>query len=237
MPSTNCSLMTMTTVCLVNRSTINPRHRVVLLPRRGQKAIGFRQRVVEGASGSVIPFYLTFVAVILSGLGSRDQVTLASYSGTHTKRWSALVIAIVVSIGTAAFAGWAATMIVPLIGPAARVFLCAMAVAFAGAESLVIAPRASKREPSSSLGLLSLAMLFHQLTDAARFIVFGIAVAAQAPVTAAAGGALGGIVLVGAAWAFPGLVLHGRARLARRLLGVVFILVGAYLAILALGWV
>ncbi|MCB2064695.1 MAG: hypothetical protein KDE25_14890 [Novosphingobium sp.] len=192
---------------------------------------------MEGAPASVIPFYLTFVAVMLSGLGSRDQVTLASYSGTHGKSVAALIMSVIVSIGTAAFAGWAATMVIPMLGPAARVFLCAMAVAFAGAESLVIAPRASKREPKRSLGQLFVAMLFHQLTDAARFIVFGIAVAAQAPVTAAAGGALGGAALVGLAWAFPSLVLHGGARLTRRLLGIGFVLIGAYLAMLALGWV
>jgi hypothetical protein len=185
----------------------------------------------------VIPFYLTFIAVLLSGLAARDQVTVASQSRAHGRRWQVLAIAILVSALTAAFAGWAAYLIVPLMEPAARVFLCAMSVAFAGLESLVIAPRAARREPGSSPVMFLLTLLTHQLTDAARFIVFGIAVALQAPITAAAGGALGGIVLVGAAWAFPGLVLNPTARLARRLLGLGFILVGAWLAMTALGWV
>jgi len=185
----------------------------------------------------VIPFYMTIVVVMLSGLGSRDQVTLATYSRTHGKARLALVISVIVSFGTAAFAGWATTMIVPLIGPAARVFLCAMAIAFAGAESLAIAPRAARHGPRPSLVMLSLTMLFHQLTDAARFIVFGIAVAAQAPITAGAGGALGGAALVGLAWAYPGIALDARTRLTRRLLGVGLVLVGAYLAMLALDWI
>jgi hypothetical protein len=185
----------------------------------------------------VSAFYLTFVAVMLSGFAARDQVTIASMTRVYGKRPLALAIAIVVSTLTAAFAGWAASTVVPLLAPAARVFLCAMAIAFAGAESVVIAPRAVGREPTQSLGALALVLLAHQLTDAARFVVFGIAVAMQAPVTAASGGALGGIVLVAAGWAFPGLVLDPRARLARRLVGAGFVLAGGYLAMRALDWI
>ncbi len=185
----------------------------------------------------MIPFYLTFVAVILSGLASRDQVTIASVTRAQGKRPLLLVIAILVSIATAAFAGWAASQIIPLMQPDPRVFLCAMAVMFAGAESLVVAPRGAGREPTRSAGAFALVMLAHQLTDAARFIVFGIAVAAQASITAAAGGALGGIVLVALGWAYPASALSARTRVARRLLGVVFILVGAYIAMRAVDWI
>jgi Ca2+/H+ antiporter, TMEM165/GDT1 family len=185
----------------------------------------------------MIPFYLTFVAVVLSGLASRDQVTIASITRAQGQRPLLLILAILVSIATAAFAGWAASQIIPLMQPDPRVFLCAMAVLFAGAESLVLAPRGSGREPTRSAGAFALVMLFHQLTDAARFIVFGIAVAAQASITAAAGGALGGIVLVAMGWAYPGVALAGGVRIARRLLGVAFILIGAYIAMRALDWI
>lgn len=185
----------------------------------------------------MIPFYLTFVAVLLSGFAARDQVTVASQSLGRGRRVRDLGLAMLVSVLSAAFAGYAAHLIVPLMAPAARVFLCAMAVAFAGIESLVIAPRGSGREGGLSTALFLPTLLVHQLTDAARFIVFGIAVAALAPITAAAGGALSGMVLVGMAWAFPTLVLNERARLARRLLGVGFILVGAYVAMRALDWI
>lgn len=184
----------------------------------------------------MIAFYLAFLAVLLSGLGARDQVTVAMQSRVHGTRLPVLVLALSVSILSAAFAGWAAMLVAPLMAPAARVFLCAMAVTFAGVESLVIAPRGAGREPGPSFALFGLTLLVHQLTDAARFIVFGIAVAAQAPVTATGGGALGGMVLVAAAWAFPNLVVNAKARLARRLSGFGFILVGAYLAMRALDW-
>ena len=86
----------------------------------------------------MIPFYLTFIAVLLCGLAARDQVYVASLTQAHGKRWSVLAIGAVVSIGTAIFAGWAATMIAPLMAPAARVFLCAMAIGLAGGESLIV---------------------------------------------------------------------------------------------------
>jgi len=136
----------------------------------------------------MIPFYLTFIAVLLCGL-------------------------------------------------AARVFLCAMAIGLAGGESLIVVPRASSHNPGRSPVMITATLLFHQLTDAARFIVFGIAVATNAPVVVAAGGALGGIALLAIAWARPELVLDRRTRIARRLLGVGFILVGAYVAMRALDWV
>lgn len=205
-------------------------HDLALVPSEGEfSARGWAKR-------GMIPFYLTFVAVLLSGLAARDQVTVASQSLAQGRRVRVLVLAMLVSVLSAAFAGYAAHLIVPLMAPAARVFLCAMAVMFAGLESLVIAPRGSGRDHGRPIGLFLPTLLVHQLTDAARFIVFGIAVAAQAPITAAAGGALGGMVLVGMAWAFPHLVLNARARLARRLLGVGFILVGAYIAMRALDW-
>jgi len=61
----------------------------------------------------VIPFYLTFVAVLLSGLAARDQVTVASQSCGHGRRWPVLAIAMLVSVLTAVFAGWAAKLGTP----------------------------------------------------------------------------------------------------------------------------
>ncbi|MBV1916855.1 MAG: hypothetical protein KUG65_02165, partial [Sphingomonadaceae bacterium] len=153
------------------------------------------------------------------------------------RRPAVLIIAALLAAATAAFAGWAATLIVPLMQPAARVFLCALALGFAGGESLVLRPRVAKGEPTHSLGAFSFVLLAHQLTDAARFVIFGIAVATNAPVTVAAGGALGGMVLLGFGWAFPQIVLHGRIRVARRLIGVGFLLLAAYVAMRALDWI
>lgn len=185
----------------------------------------------------MIPFYLTFLAVLLSGLAARDQVTIASLTRAHGKRPSVLIAAIAISIATATFAGWAASQIIPVMQPDPRIFLCGLTIGLAGAESLLIAPRGAGREPTRSLGAFSFVIAAHQLTDATRFIVFGIALAAQAPITAAAGGALGAIVLVAAGWAVPGIALDPRSRIARRLLGVGLFFLGAYVAMRALDWI
>ncbi len=182
-------------------------------------------------------FYLTLLAVLLSGLGARDQMTAAGLSKHHGKRPGIFISAIIVVIGTATFAGWAATLIIPVMEPNPRVFLCAVTLAFAAAELLVMVPRAPKGEPTHSLGAFSVVMLANQLTDAARFVVFGIAVAMYAPIPAAAGGALGGMVLLGWAWAMPEQVLHPRLRLFRRFVGAGLAFVAGYVAMRALDWI
>lgn len=182
-------------------------------------------------------FYLALLAVLLSGLGARDQITVAGLAQRHGRRFGILVSATIVVIATAIFAGWAATLIIPLMQPNPRVFLCAITLAFAAAELLLMKPRVPKGEPTHSLGALTIVLLTHQLTDAARFVVFGIAVGMNAPVPAAAGGALGGMVLLGWAWAMPQQLLHPRLRLLRRGVGVGLILIAAYVAMRALDWI
>ena len=181
-------------------------------------------------------FYLTLLAVLVSGLGARDQLTVAGLAQSQGARPGIVVIAAFVALATAAFAGWAAYLLIPLMLPDARVFLCAVALAFAAGESLILTPRPPKGEPTRSLGALTIVLFAHQLTDAARFVIFGVAVAMNAPVPAAAGGALAGVVLLGWAWAAPDQILHAWLRPARRGLGVVLALVAAYIAMRALDW-
>ena len=180
-------------------------------------------------------FYLALLTVLVSGIGARDQITVAGLTRHHGARPGILVSAIIVVIATAAFAGWAAMLIIPIMQPNPRVFLCAVTLAFAAAELLLMMPRPPKGEPTHSLGALTIVLLSNQLTDAARFVVFGIAVAMNAPIPAAAGGALGGMVLLGWAWAAPQQVLHPRLRPLRRGVGVVLALIAAYVALRAMG--
>ncbi len=179
-------------------------------------------------------FYLALLAVLVSGIGARDQITVAGLARHHGARPGILFSAIVVVLGTAAFAGWAATLMIPVMQPNPRVFLCAMTLVFAAAELLLMAPKPPQGEPTHSLGALTIVLLSQQLTDAARFVVFGIAVAMNAPLQAAAGGALGGMALMGWAWVAPQQVLHPRLRMVRRIVGVLLVLIAAYVAMRAL---
>ncbi len=179
--------------------------------------------------------YLTFIAVLLSGLGARDQVTIAGLSLRQGARPAVLLAATVITVGTAMFAAWAASVIAPEMAPPARMFLVAIALALAGLESLILAPRAPPREPTHSLFATGLVLLSHQLTDAARFLIFGVAVATNVPLPAGIGGAMGGIALIAGAWAFPEMFTHRFTRMVRRVVGVLLVALALYFGLWAMG--
>lgn len=179
----------------------------------------------------MVSFYFAFVAVLLAGLGSRDQVLLARLTLGQGRRPAALVIALVTSMATAAFAAWAGAAIMPILAPKARVFFVALALGFAGLEMLVIRPFRKLREPTLSLGALALALGALQLIDAARFLVFAIAVATDAPMPAGAAGALGGMILLSAAWFASAQVVRYGVTMARRVIGILLLLVGTGLGL------
>ena len=162
-------------------------------------------------------FYLAFLATLLAGLGARDQVTVATLSRRQRGRPGVLLCAVVVSLATAAFAAWASDYIAPLLSTRARLVMAAIALGFAAGEALW--PFAAKRmdEPTASLGALGLVLLAHQLTDAARFLIFALAV-----VFAATGAAS-----VALAWLLPDPFADPRLRLVRRAVGGVLLLAAA----------
>lgn len=163
--------------------------------------------------------YLTFLAVLLAGLGARDQVSVAVLAASQGARPGVLLTGIAVSFATAAFAAWAGSVVMPLLTAKARLVMAAIALAFAAAEAFW--PFAARRpeEPTASLGALAIVLLAHQLTDAARFLVFALAVALAAPVFAGLGGAVGGAAVIAAGWMLPEVFADPRVRLARRLIG------------------
>lgn len=148
-------------------------------------------------------FYLTFIAVLLSGIGGRDQATVAGLGLAQGRRPAVLVVAVSTSLTTAFLAAWMAGWILVQLPPPARPFLAAIALGLAGAESLVRGTRRQPSEPTNSLGALALVLLAGQVADAARFVVFGMAVGLAAPSTAGAAGMLAGSLLVMFAWAMP----------------------------------
>jgi hypothetical protein len=158
-------------------------------------------------------FYLTLMAVLFSGFGARDQVRIAGMSLRQGPRLVVLLLGLVICVATAIFAAWAATVVAPML----------------------LVPRYKPVDASPSLGMLAFLLLSHQLTDAARFLVFGIAVATNAPLAAGGGGILGGMVLVIASWGFPGLFTHPRTRLIRRFVGLGLLLLTAYVGLQAFG--
>lgn len=181
-------------------------------------------------------FLLSLLAVALAGLGARDQMTIAQLVVAQGSRPAVLAIGIGLCVITAALAGWASQAITPMLNANARLFLAALALGFAGLESLLFSPGKKPEEPTRSLAALAVVLAAHQLTDAARFLIFAIALASNAPLAAVIGGAAGGAILIGAAWASPEIFTWQRLRLIRRGIGAVLLVIGLLLGLSATGF-
>lgn len=176
-------------------------------------------------------FYLTLVAVLLSGIAARDQMTVAALTRAQGQRFGVLVTALAAAALTSALAACAASRVLATLPLPARPILTAIVIALAGAESLILSPRKQPREPTHSLGALALVLVAHQVTDAARFTLFGLAVGMGAPLAAGLGGGLAGLVLMAAAWAFAPAFAAPGIRRARQIVGVLMLLVAVILVL------
>jgi len=183
----------------------------------------------------VTGFLLAFIAVLLAGIGARDQVTVARLSASAGQRPALLVVAVVLSLATAAFAAWLSTELMPLLNARAGLLFAGMALGFAGLESLVRSPGRKPEEPTRSLAAIAIVLLAHQLSDGARFLILGIAVATGSAIPAGAGGAFGGAFLLAAAWAMPELFDWQRLRVWRRIVGVLLLAAGLVAGYMAIG--
>lgn len=179
-------------------------------------------------------FLFSLIAVLLVGIGARDQVTVASLSQSMGQRPGLLVLAVALTTATAAFAAWLSMEIAPLLSPDARMLFAAIALAFGGGESLLLSPGSKPQEPTQSLAATGIVLLAHQATDAARFLIFAFAVATGAALPAGAGGAIGGAIMLGAAWAAPELFDWARLKRIRRAVGCILLLLALYVGFRAL---
>jgi hypothetical protein len=168
-------------------------------------------------------FYYTFLAVLLAGLGARDQLTVASLSRSQGLRPGVLLTGLAVAVATVVFVVWAASAVAPLLAPRARLVMMAIALAFAGVEALWPFTAKQPDEPTASLGALAIVLLAHQLTDAARFLVFALGVT-LAPVTIGIGGATAGAASIAAGWMLPEVFCNPRMRLVRGTVGAFMLL-------------
>jgi Ca2+/H+ antiporter, TMEM165/GDT1 family len=180
-------------------------------------------------------FMIAFLAVLLAGFGARDQLTLASLSRAQGQSPALLVVAVVISCATAAFAAWASILIAPLMVSNARLMMVALVLGLAGLECWLQTPPRAAQEPTRSLAALAIVLASQQMTDSARFLIFAIAIAVNAPVPAGLGGAVGGIALLGAAWAAPEHFVWRKLRKVRRWLSVPLLLLAVYLGLTAAG--
>jgi Ca2+/H+ antiporter, TMEM165/GDT1 family len=170
------------------------------------------------------------LATLLAGIGARDQLTVAALAARNGQHWMLLAISAACAIATAALAAFAARAVIPLLAGDARQLLAALALGLAGGEMLLLRAKPLGTEPTQSLGAAAIVLFAQQLTDAARFIIFALAVATSAPMAVGAGGAAGGVAIVAAGWLGAEELADRNLRLVRLAGGSLLLAVAAWLA-------
>lgn len=141
-------------------------------------------------------FFLTFLAVAVAMLAGRDAVRVARLRATLGWGGPLVVTVLLAALAGAALAAWIAGSMIPLIPAAFKPLTVAIALGLAGAEVLLRAPPESPREPTRSMGAITLVLLLGMVTDASGFIILSLAIATGAPLFAAVGGAFGAVVVL-----------------------------------------
>lgn len=170
-----------------------------------------------------------FLAAAIAGMGARDQLLVAALTARGGRRWAVLPILLCAAWLSTFAAVWAAGLIAGELNNRAGLLLSALALTLAALELAILAPRPVPEEPTRSLGAATIVLFATQLTDATRFLIFAIAIAAEAPQQALLGGVLGSAMVVAAGWLGGADLLQLRLRPARRALGAVLVLVAAWL--------
>ena len=144
-------------------------------------------------------FFLTFLAVAAAMLAGKDAVRVARLRVALGWGGPLLATVLVAALAGAGLAAWIADGLSPLIPSGFKPLVVAIALGLAGLEVLLRSASAKPKEPTRSVGAITLVLLLGMVTDASGFIILSIAIATGEPLFAAAGGALGAIVvLVGA---------------------------------------
>lgn len=178
------------------------------------------------------------IAAALASIGGRDQRLVAAFAGKLGKASGLLVAGWLVAALTAAIAAWVGSAMAGLLPPSAKQMLAAIALAVAGAEMLW--PRSDREpvEPTRSLGAFAIVLAARQIGDGPRFLIFAIAVAGNAPVLAAMGGAVGSAAALTLGWSLgANLVRRLPLKALRLAIAAVLLLAGAVIAIFARGLV
>lgn len=168
-------------------------------------------------------FLFALVAIVVAGIGARDQLLVAAIAVRQQRRSLALVVALASAAITAVAAVWLAQATAPLLVGDARIMFAALALTVAGLELIWTQPARLPTEPTRSLGAFALVLFAQQLTDAGRFLLFAIAVASDTPLSAGLGGACGAALVVAAGWAGGAELLALRLQPLRRGLGLVLL--------------
>ena len=154
---------------------------------------------LHGSAAGMSAFFLTFLAVAAAMLAGRDAVRVARLKATLGWGGPLLVTILIAALAGAALAAWIAGSLAPLIAPTYKPIVVAVALGLAGLELLLRTPPPKPKEPTRSMGAITLVLLLGMVTDATGFIILSIAIATGEMMLAAAGGAIGAAAVLVAA--------------------------------------
>lgn len=177
----------------------------------------------------------SFVIVLLAGVGGRDQVLLAALVTRQGRRPGLLIVAGASAVISTMLAVWAARFIADTLSADARLLFAAMALGLAGGEMIVGRRIAIPAEPTRSLGALAVVLFARQITDAARFVLMGIAAATRAAIPTVLGGALAAVTLALAGWLAAEDVVAFDLTRVRRIIACALLAVAIYLVLRGTG--
>jgi hypothetical protein len=184
----------------------------------------------------MLALLLALVLVQLAGIGARDQLTVAHLVARNGQRPALLATAIATGALASLLAGLAARSSAPEFNHQLRLLVAAMALAAGGIESILVGPPRMAREPTHSLGAAAIVLFAHQITDAARMLVFAMALATSTRF-AVLGAAFGGGTALAIGWFGGGWLLEARRglRMVRACCGLALLAAAGWAAFLAVG--
>lgn len=142
-------------------------------------------------------------AVLAAACGGRAQLTVARLAGALGSSAGLLLAALAAACVTSIVMGFAGGWLSGFVDQEARVWLVMLGIALATAELAVPVRLTAPREPTRSLGAISLALTLRQIFDAPRWMVFALGAALASPDTAALAGAAGSGLALLVGWNWP----------------------------------
>jgi len=152
-------------------------------------------------------FLLCLILVFAIAMGGRDQGLVAHLSdafakgpGKAQRPLPVLVLGCAGAAASAAVMAYAGASLAALLPQRAAEMLIAFALGIAAFELSWPVRLKPLREPTRNGIAVAIVLIWRQLGDAARFVVFALAAEALYPLTAFLGGAIGGIGAVAIGW-------------------------------------
>ena len=145
-------------------------------------------------------FLLAMILTFVIAFGSREQRIVAQFSDAMGRNVPLLLIAAVCAVVSAAIMAYFGAGLAEIMPRRAAEMLVAFALGIAAFELFWPVKMKPMKEPTRSYVAIAAVLLFRQVGDGARFVIFAIAVWSVYPTTALIGGAIAGLVAVALGW-------------------------------------